>query len=79
MDGSQGSKFDKGVPLPGGPGRPTSKWKGMEVGDSRFEAGAIQSRTFGSAYAWGRVNGQRFSSRVVTENGIRGTRVWRIE
>lgn len=72
---------DKDVPLPEGAGmRGSAKypWADMAVGDSFFTvtpaevvSGAIAVRR--------RKHKERHASRTVTENGVKGTRVWRIE
>lgn len=76
-------KIDKGVPMPGGKGiNGTSKYpfRDMEVGDSAFFAGSGPSGAEkNSADMWAKYNknGCRFASRTVTENGVKGVRIWR--
>jgi hypothetical protein len=82
-------KIEKGVPLSGR--RSTGiKWIGlfraMDVGDSFFVATADPRRdqeTASAAWRVGRLSKAglegRFATRVVTENGVCGVRVWRVE
>ena len=76
-------KIDKGIPVP--PRMPRgarSKYPflGMEVGDSFFVPG-IKPRQISprSCSARLRAEGAKFATRSVTENGVDGTRVWRVE
>jgi hypothetical protein len=77
-------KLDDNVPIPEtSRGERPSKypWDTMNVGQSFFVPGAKQS-TFNTLTA-GRTkkyNGERkFISKAVTEDGVEGVRVWRIE
>lgn len=68
-------KIDKGVPCPS---RRNRIWPfpEMEIGDSFFAPGKsganlhVASRSAPSF---------KFTTRTVTENGVKGTRVWRVE
>lgn len=75
-------KIDKGVPVPsrGGGRRPKYPWARMEVGDSIFEPGVCQNTIAGIARGWRNRNApdQMHRTKIVTENGVRGVRVWRI-
>jgi hypothetical protein len=65
-------KIDKGVPLP--PPRGKYPYARMEVGESCFIPGITQ-------YGVGlqHLKPKKFARHVVTENGVRGVRVWRVE
>lgn len=72
--------IDKDVPMPS-PAKPPPKypWRSMAVGDSFFIAGLTVAK-LASLAAWGRkATGYRFTCRTVTENGVAGVRVWRVE
>ena len=66
-------KIEKGVPKPF-PGRRLLPWREMEIGDSFFVPG--KTTTLASVanryYA-----PNRYESHTVTENGVKGCRVWR--
>lgn len=65
-------KIEKGIPMPARRGTTGVAWGAMEIGDSAFIP-----RT--NVYYAGRGrNGFKFRSRTVTENGVKGVRVWRI-
>ena len=51
----------------------------MEVGDSFFVPFALGDGARGAAYGYGSRHGVKFTTRTLTENGERGTRIWRIE
>lgn len=74
-------KIDKGIPvapMPNGAGRMALyPFRQMEVGDSFFVPKTGQSITGPIAHAQSRMDA-KFSRRTVTENGVTGTRVWRI-
>lgn len=74
-----GVTIEKGVPLPAPAGaRNKYPWRTMEVGDSFFVAN-ISTGGFGGTLAGAAArSGHRFTQRTVTENGVRGVRVWRI-
>jgi len=81
-------KIDKGVPMPTPITNAIWPWKEMEPGDSFFAAGYVQSTkqrtepkeklmnpwTMGPRI----VPGSTWAGRLVTENGVRGVRVWRV-
>jgi len=75
-------KIDTGIPLPKKMAyrkKPVRMypWVEMNIGDSFFVA-APQPKIARLAYnAWVRY-ALKFSTRAVTENGVAGTRVWRI-
>ena len=75
-------KIDKDVPIPkkrGGPGaQPKYPWHQMEVGDSFFAAAPLKA-VLNAAGNWAHRHGVKFSGRAVTEDGVKGARVWRIE
>jgi hypothetical protein len=80
-------KIDKDVPViqP----RQTSSlypWATMGVGDSFFVATSetessakFQSRISAAACSYQRNHGQKFTTRCITESGVAGVRVWRVE
>ena len=74
--------IDKGVPLPalkGGKGPvPLYPWREMDVGDSFFVPEAKTPRITGNAAGVAKRTGFKFSVRAVTENGVKGVRVWRV-
>lgn len=78
-------KIDKGIPITpqvgpkGNKGNRKYPWYEMEVGDSFFVPSTNPSRFMGSKYNYLRARGIEISCRAVTENGINGVRVWRVE
>ena len=48
----------------------------MPVGASFFVAG-VKPGSFGGAFAMQKAQGKDFSTRIVTEGGVKGVRVWR--
>ena len=80
-------KLDRKVPIPphgGGHGGRYLKypWDTMQVGDSFFVAGAsARSSIPTSARSYGRGRGIKFNCtlRTVTERGVKGVRIWRVE
>ena len=50
----------------------------MPVGASFFTAGKTSTQMTNAATNY-KARGLRFTTRAVTENGIKGSRVWRIE
>lgn len=81
-------RIDKHVPLPAdtrGRGRTKFPFRDMEVGDSFFvpttgkAAHQTRSNVSSAASRSGKGSGRVFTTRDVTENGVRGTRVWRTE
>ncbi len=79
-------EIEKGVPLPEGAGKERQKYPfgEMRPGDSFFVPGGATVNAHGnkSAYSaasnYGRAHGWKFSARTVTENGVKGVRIWRI-
>jgi len=83
--------FDKGIPVPGArtfAGRNSHKSKypfiTMEIGDSVFYPDDAPSIVKSKPYLYAatiykRYGTPRFAGRMVTEAGIRGVRIWRIE
>ena len=74
-------KIDKGVPLPpSNRGRSkSSPWRTFDVGDSTFIVGK-RPNTIGGLFT--KVQKEldwKFTLRTVTEDGVRGVRVWRIK
>ena len=77
--------IDKGMPMPA---RTSDKkkwpWAEMAVGDSFFAAGysLVQNQMgnprFSVTNGRLKVPGSKWITRTVTENGIKGVRVWRI-
>jgi len=70
-------EIQKGLPIPPkSQGRYPCKYplSQMEVGDSFFVPEPGHPNTKGRAETLG----FKFTTRVVTENGVKGTRVWRI-
>lgn len=74
-------EVQSGIPLKRARGRGRRKypWDTMEVGGSFFVADAEQKQLAHAAYMWRRNNdmSRRFETRVTTENGVHGVRVWR--
>lgn len=66
-------KIDKNIPLP--KSRNNYPLGDMEIGDSFFIPGATPAR-MGSAFA--NYKPKKFSGRTVTEDGVKGCRVWRV-
>ena len=72
-------KIEKNFPIPeSGVGRPVKYPFGiMDVGDSFFVP--KPNRISSAASHFGKRNNKKFRSLPVVEDGIEGTRVWRIE
>jgi len=84
-------KIDKGVPMPprsGNKGAPAKwPWHGMEPGDSFFAPGYVQRISqrgvdkepyFSASGPTRTLPGTTWETRLVTEDGVRGVRVWRV-
>ena len=74
-------EFQTDMPLPA-PGRgrpPTYPFRTMPVGASFFVAGVTQRKISPMICRCVKKCGMQFSTRKVTENGVEGTRVWRIK
>ena len=77
-------KIDKGVPLSKprtSNGDATRKYPlpSLEIGDSFFVPGAVTAAFASTPANYGKKHGRKFRCRTVTESGVQGTRVWRIE
>ena len=80
--------IDKGVPLPGRSSVRGSRWpwRGMKPGDSFFAAGYVQAPTqrvgkepvMNTSSPRQMCPGTTWATRLVTEDGVRGVRVWRV-
>lgn len=75
-------EIESGIPMP----QPAVKTTGlsaaarkMQVGDSVFLTGVESMSLGGRLESVKRGTGFKFSSRTVTENGVKGCRVWRTE
>ena len=74
--------IDKNVPAPavanlGAPAK--YPWRAMDVGDSFFVPEKTASYMTSAALNAGRTLGRKYTVRTVTENGVKGARVWRVE
>ena len=67
--------IEKNVPAPANPRRRKYPFAEMEVGDSFF---APNIKISSVTYSFARHPGKKFTARTVTENGVKGFRVWRI-
>lgn len=74
-------KIDKGIPIHARAtnGGGWSMFAKMEVGDSIFRDGVSSTTGSNAARTYGRYHGRRFTVRTVTENGVKGVRIWPIE
>ena len=83
-------KIDKGVPVPPphrNKGAPAKwPWRDMEPGDSFFAPGYVQAlaqrtvdkeRLLSISTIKRTIPGTSWTTRLVTEDGVRGVRVWR--
>lgn len=66
-------KIDKDIPIPVGPMGSKYPLGKLEVGDSFFIEG---QKTLSGVF--GQHKPKKFSVRTVTENGVKGVRVWRV-
>jgi hypothetical protein len=75
--------IEKDIPLAphGNYGKRTSKFPFREllVGESFFVEGGPRSTLAAYATMIGRETGRKFTVRAVTENGLSGFRVWRLQ
>lgn len=75
-------KVERGVPMTGRKSYPFAK---MEVGDSFFvpggatKYGAGDTAAVNSARSHGRRHNRKYVTRTVTEHGVKGLRIWRVE
>lgn len=72
-------KIDKDVNLEDASYYKKYSFSRMEVGDSFFVPFSKGDGVRGAAYGYGSRHGMTFTTRTLTENGERGTRIWRIE
>jgi len=76
-------EIEKNIPIPGKKGGNRNlryPWDKMEVNDSVFITGKSQQTISHAAKEWTRRNNlsKKFTTRIVTENGVKGVRVWRV-
>ena len=79
---SESLSIENGVPIPASRrGRQGIPWKNMAVGDSVFAAGREQNTVAATGRLIGKKHSPRrkFVTRKVTEDGVAGVRVWRVE
>ena len=76
-----GFSIEKGVPIPEsrGGGRPKYPFREMGIGDSFFVAGKSTAKFNAVTQHHKKHHGLKFAIRTVTENGVKGVRVWRTE
>ena len=74
-------KIDDDVPMPPHGGGRGDKWpyRKVNVGESWFMPGKGVNVVSSQVSGWKLKTGFRYASRTVTENGVKGVRVWRIE
>lgn len=74
-------QIDKGIPVPPANMRRKFKypWRDMDVGDSFFVPEELAASASRSGRFYGLRHGKKFSRGAVTEGGVKGVRVWRIE
>lgn len=74
-------KIDKGVPIPKAELGRNRKypWDELQVGDSFFVPGKTRATFNGFASRFKKTHGIHFTLRTVTENDIKGVRIWRIK
>lgn len=76
--------IDKGVPIPPinkaykGSTNPVYPWHRMEIGDSFFVGDARTNIVTRMACQTSARFPMKFTCRTLTENGVRGVRVWRV-
>ena len=71
-------KIEKNIPPPTKSATPSSKFAAFEVGDSAFFPDAVGATIAPTVSYYGRRNNKKFTTRTVTEGGVKGIRVWRI-
>ena len=69
-------KIENDIPLPPGNKYPFGE---LEIGQSFFASGKEGANAQPASSRYGRVHGKKFVSRSVTENGVVGRRIWRVE
>jgi hypothetical protein len=74
-------KVEKGIPIPSSEvGRPSVyPWADMDVGSSFFVKKISLNSMSAAARRRGQSHNEKYTARTVTENGIKGVRVWRVE
>ena len=74
-------KIDKGVAV--APirrrGKPFYPWADMARGDSFFVPGKTTDQMSPTVVSHRKRHGGKYVTRAVTENGVKGVRVWRVE
>lgn len=74
-------KIEKNVPIPDAMrfGKPRKyPFAEMDVGDSFFAPNVGISAMAGSITYASKRHGKKFATRFLTENGVKGVRVWRV-
>ena len=76
-----GFSIEKGVPIPEsrGGGRGKYPFREMEIGDSFFVAGKSTAKFSAHVHHHRKRHGLKFTTRTVTEDGVKGVRIWRTE
>jgi hypothetical protein len=74
-----GIKIERGVPIPKQTRDSKYPFAYMDIGDSFFVPGAKAASLQNAAKHHSKRTGHAYSSRTVTENGVDGARIWRIE
>jgi hypothetical protein len=69
-------KIEKGIPAPAT--IPGSKYDQFEIGDSAFVAGVTTQQVTNRVSHYAKRHNKKFSCRAVVENGVKGTRFWRV-
>ena len=74
------AKIDKDFPIPEMHGGRWSKWpwRDMKIGDSFFMPGKTIIKASREAWAAHHRINMKFACRTVTENGVKGVRIWRV-
>lgn len=72
-------KIDRNVPIPEYGQYRHYPWGQLQPGDSFFVPGQTISGLGGSISRARKVFGFKLISRTVTEDGVKGVRVWRVE
>lgn len=73
-----GDDFDRDIPMPPRGGKEIYGWDRMRIGDSRFVA--VSSEKLSGSLTYAKLkHGFKFSTRRVEEDGVIGTRVWRVK
>lgn len=72
-------KIDKNVALPTSGANAKYPFADLSIGDSFFAPGRTSAQISPCTAHAQRERGGKFTARTVTENGVKGVRVWRIE